>query len=96
MPVPKLKDSDLTPRAGQVYRAKARKGFRYIHIEQVRGLNDHSPYVLWHEVSVHGNPLKGKDANGIDRGLLYSTPLIWNDGWRMPPSYELVEEKSDV
>lgn len=76
-------------RAKQVYRAKAQRGYRYIHVDQVRD-RDGGAYALAHEVLPSGEKARGW-LHGVQRDVPLYVRLTW-DGkdWRMPPFYEEV------
>jgi len=80
-------------RAGQVYGAQARRGRRYVRIEQVRR-PEHSPYAVCAEVSAAGHKLSGWH-HGVDRGLPFHVVLrVDVDGdWAMPAAYTLEFDK---
>ncbi len=80
-----------TVHAGQIYRAKARRGFRYVRIVQVRALeSDEAAYALWQECNDAGEDLRGW-IHGVNRGLQARSVLMWRDGLAaMPPGYELL------
>ena len=80
-------------RAGQVYRAKAKRGHRYVLIEQVRGLSDWCAYALAREVSSEGELLRGH-LHGLPRDVQMRITLTYQKGEpTMPPWYELHEQK---
>lgn len=77
-------------KAGQVYRARARRGFRYVRIDQVRGLQSPPAYALATEILPSGEEARGW-LHGVDRALQARISLTWRDGGvAMPPWYELV------
>jgi hypothetical protein len=92
MPVPAMKRKERVPvHAGEVYRCKARKGYRYVRIMQVRGLSGHNPYVIYREILPSGKFASGLDRHGIHRGQPHWKPLSWDkDHWYMW-GFELVE-----
>ena len=77
----------MLPTAGQVYKApspRARSGWRYIKIEQVRRA-DTGAYVLVHETGARGGKLLGDDP--LDQ-ISFRVTL---DGGKMPSAYTLLE-----
>jgi hypothetical protein len=71
--------------AGQVYRAKAPRGWRYVRVTQVRGEVAHCREIL----------PSGRNALGWLRGVPRAVPmrvvLEWHEGeLRMPARYEHV------
>jgi len=80
-----------TARAGQLYRARSRRGLRYVLIDQVRGSAAGRRYVLAHEIRPNGTRRRGL---GIDQ---FRITLTWaGDAWSMPPGYELEEERGNA
>jgi len=88
--------SPLPPpiKAGQVYRAKATHGWRYVLVEQVRGLKGYNPYTVLREVSQEGNPLRGW-RDGVDRSAAFYSQLrlCADEHYRLSPSYELITKE---
>ncbi len=82
-------------KAGEIYRADARRGARYLRIEQVRSPVN-SPYVLCREVSASGRLLTGW-LHGVDRGRTFAVQLTrQGQTWTMPARYSLVPEEVRV
>ncbi len=85
--------------AGQIYRAPARRGYRYLKIDQVRQ-RDAAAYALCREVNAKGEYVTGW-LHGVYRGHQFAVALTWvvgggKDSWSMPVWYELFEAKNLV
>lgn len=75
-------------KAKDVYRAKAKRGFRYVRVERVHK-KDHVPYVDLVEVYEDGSDRKGRMRDGFLASLVFNTFLTCKDGaWVMPLAYE--------
>lgn len=72
-------------KAGDILRTKARRGYKYIIIEQVRTQAGAPAYILAHEVHKDGSPATGRDRNGLFRNMQLSIPF---SGGELPPWYE--------
>jgi len=85
-------DRRTTVRAGRRYRSKAARGYRYILVDQIRGLGRGMPYALAHEVLPSGERARG-DWHGIPRNIPINIALVWRDGtYILPRNYEEVED----
>lgn len=76
-------------RAGETYRAAARRGtYRYVRISRIRG---NAGYAIVREVLPNGRPARGW-LHGVDRSLPFHVPLELERGVLvMPARYERVE-----
>lgn len=85
----------MSPKAGQVYQAKARRGTRLIKIEQVRGRGEGvAAYALAREVLPSGAYTSGW-LHGVPRDGVIRIQLIYAQGkLQMPPWYVLQELES--
>lgn len=87
-PTPKL----VPVRAGQIYRAKARRGWHYVRILRVHRA---IPCVTARKVNADGGKVYGKypvghPLQGLRRGDPFTIYLTWVAGQlQMSPSYEL-------
>lgn len=79
--------------AGQVYRAKAERGYRYVAIKQVRaGRPSHTPYAFAAEVSKSGAKIyKPRDGMPNVPIKIWLTYNLSSHRWELPSSYELTE-----
>lgn len=84
-------------KAGQVYRAKVPRGYRYVRVEIVR-VNADPAYVLWREILPSGKNATGW-LHGVDRSGQARSHLRLLDGvFHMAMGYELTDlpKKDDV
>ena len=79
-------------RAGQVFRAKARRGTKRVLIERVRSrTHGYEPYVFAHEIDADGRRRTGTSGSGLPRGMQFVVQLTWSSAqraWVMPSFYE--------
>lgn len=77
-------------RARQVYRAKAKRGFRYVRVERVSKQNKTALLI---EVDEEGNNRRGRMRDGFLASMKWNTDLTFRDGrWVMPSYYTLVKD----
>jgi len=72
-------------KAGDILRTRARRGYKYIKVEQVRTRAGVPDYILAHEVHEDGRPATGRDRNGLARNMQLTIPF---SGGELPPWYE--------
>lgn len=78
----------MTVKKDQIYRAKARRGYRFVKVCKVRLADSHEPYVELIEVDEQGDKRTGKSWSQIPRSLKFNSQLICVDGkWIMPSYY---------
>ena len=80
-------------RAGQVFRAKARRGEKRVRIERVLARTQgYEPYAFAHEIDADGKRRTGTSKrSGLPRGMQFVVQLTWSGerrAWVMPPFYE--------
>ena len=83
--------TEIEPKAGEKYKAKANYGYRYILVDQVRkSRGQWQPYALAHEVNSEGESSKGW-LHGMLRDWPLKIQLTYRDEmWRMPINYEKI------
>ncbi len=82
--------------AGQIYKAPAQRGHRYLMIDQVRSPAQ-CAYALCHEVNAKGEHVSGW-LHGVYRGHPFAVALVWTEetGWAMPSWYERHEVTTEA
>lgn len=82
---------DRTPEvvAGQVYKAKAKRGWRYVKVQRVY---KNPPHARLKECDEHGKNISGRDRFGIPKSFIFDTALSYSPlkYLVMPSFYELV------
>lgn len=76
-------------RAGDVFTAKARRGWHRLRVRAVKGMKTPWPYALLQEIDKLGKPMAGRDRNGMPRREPFVSMLVWRDGgWYLNGFYQ--------